>query len=777
MIPLKSRIKSNKAHYIVFCIVFFFGIATSLALYFEEEHRILSKRVVLGALFTEKLQDGLKQYAAEQASVVALIQTSEWDVSPGRFSRFVQSFNGSPGVNFYFAQYVPGHQKREFETRQYASMNDTGFRISPEGERHEYLPITLRFPDKITYGYDLLSAEYLNHDSISSARNSLGLTLSNPISIPSFDGEQSSKVNTFVLRTPIFLPVDIRSEQMADSVGFHGIVGAYFTVDSLLKTVGPSESRDLFYRMADIATKKSPVWFSDSADTKVWEKEHYNTQYILFAGREWRIDTSPTQSIMAQINWWVVMAPLFIFCLLALVLSLYTRKLSSTYYSALSLVKKRLEVDELTGLLSRYQIQKELNDQILLCEKEGKQLATLVLDLDHFKTINDAFGHELGDKLLTKVSKRLVSVLPEKAIVGHLGGDAFLVLLVLDDSQDQTPLDALAKDVIQKLSQSYFVDGLTLDIGCSIGVALYPEFGLDGVTLIKNADMAVYQAKTSGRATYHFYDGEMGRRFARNVRIETRLRQAISKENLELHFQPKVDLVTERCVGMEALLRWNDEELGSVSPAEFVPIAEQTGIIIPLGDWVFEQAFKHILEWQELGIIVPPIAVNCSAAQLKRVDFLPKLLALLDKYKIDPSLLEIEVTESILIEDAVGCAELLRQISRLGMKLAIDDFGTGYSSLSYLKDLPFHYVKIDQVFIRNIIEDTKHEALTHAIISMSHDLGLKVIAEGITNADQLQMLKAFGCDIGQGYLFSKALGANTMSRDPMIVALNEQGLE
>jgi EAL domain-containing protein (putative c-di-GMP-specific phosphodiesterase class I) len=225
---------------------------------------------------------------------------------------------------------------------------------------------------------------------------------------------------------------------------------------------------------------------------------------------------------------------------------------------------------------------------------------------------------------------------------------------------------------------------------------------------------------------------------------------------------------------MEALLRWEDAELGTVSPAEFIPIAEQTGIILALGEWVFEQAFRHIVEWQEQGISVPPIAVNCSAAQLKRVDFLPNLLALLDKYKIDPGLLEIEVTESILIEDAEGCAELLRQISRLGIKLAIDDFGTGYSSLSYLKDLPFDYIKIDQVFIRDITEDRNHAALTHAIIVLSHNLNLKVIAEGIANVDQLIMLQEFGCDIGQGYLFSKALGANSMGTDPMIVALNEK---
>ena len=450
-------------------------------------------------------------------------------------------------------------------------------------------------------------------------------------------------------------------------------------------------------------------------------------------------------------------------------------------HNAIQRVKMRAELeflalhDPLTQLPNRLLFSDRVEQAITRVHRnKTSSLAILFLDLDHFKTINDAFGHGVGDKLLVKVSERLTSVLPENAEVGYLGGDAFLVILVQSDHQEMPQLNTLSKDIIHKISQSYFVDGLTLDIGCSIGVALFPDFGLDAVTLIKNADMAVYQAKTAGRATYHFYDGEMGQRFARNVRIETRLRQGLLNEKLELHFQPKVDLMSERCVGMEALLRWEDEELGVVSPAEFVPIAERSGIILPLGDWVFEQAFRHIIEWQEQGITVPPIAINCSAAQLKRVDFLPKLMALLDKYKVDPSLLEIEVTESILIEDAESCAELLRQISRLGMKLAIDDFGTGYSSLSYLKNFPFHYVKIDQVFIRDIIEDDNNAALTKAIISLSHSLGLKVIAEGIDSNEQLALLREYGCDIGQGYLFSKALGARSMGSDPIMVALNEQ---
>lgn len=773
MISSKTQMTFNKVHYAVFCVVFLCGVVASFAFFLEERKHVNTNQKAMGANFTEKLNNALNQYKSELSPVVALIQSNKGEVSASHFSRFAQNLIKTPGIHLYFAQYLPAYKKYDYELQQQILLGVPNFSIFPKDDRKEYLPLALVYPDKIPYGYDILSSQYRDIESVYQARNAFTLVASKPSITPFISAGQNGSVDTIILSAPIYLPLDARSYKLTDNIGFHGIVGAYFTIDSLLSLISPTASQSLEYRIADISSE-DPIWFADSANNTLWEEGHYDTHYLSIANRKWRVDTRHILSVWKQIHWTLVITSFLAFNLLAFLLFFYTRKLSLTYYSALNAVNKRIEVDELTGLSSRYHIQHKLNELIGLCEKDNKQFATLILDLDHFKTINDAFGHELGDRLLAKVSQRLSAILPDDAVIGYLGGDAFLVLLVQNDNQDTPSLDIAAKELIEKISQSYFVEGLTLNIGCSIGVALYPEFGTDAVTLIKNADMAVYQAKTAGRATYHFYDGEMGSRFARNVRIETRLRKALQTNGLELHFQPKVDLITERCVGVEALLRWEDEELGTVSPAEFIPIAEQTGVILPLGDWVFEQAFRHIIEWQEQGITVPPIAINCSAAQLKRVDFLPNLLSLLDKYKIDPSLLEIEVTESILIEDAESCAELLRQISRLGMKLAIDDFGTGYSSLSYLKDLPFHYVKIDQVFIRDIVEDRKHAALTHAIISLGHNLNLKVIAEGITSIDQLIMLQEFGCDIGQGYLFSKALGANSMGSDPMIVALNEQ---
>ena len=500
---------------------------------------------------------------------------------------------------------------------------------------------------------------------------------------------------------------------------------------------------------------------------------HHLEQYKQWLNRLIFENVQADELSTLSVNWLFVLSPIFIMTPLGILLGILAHYLTLLQSSKLAAINENVEVDSLTGLMSRYKLQQVLAERLRQSKQDSQWLATMVLDLDHFKTINEAFGHQVGDKLLAKVAQRLTAVFPDQAEIGYFGGDAFLVVLPVPEYLPVSYLDDVAQQVIQQISQSYFVDDLTLTVGCSIGIATFPEFGRDPMTLIKNADMAVYEAKRSGRATYHYYNQTMGQRFVRNVQIETRLRKAIADDLLEMQFQPKVDIKTEQCIGMEALLRWHDEELGQVSPAEFVPIAEQSGIILPLGEWVFEQTLRHIVEWQKQGINVPPIAINCSAEQLKRSDFLPNIKSLLARYKVNPQLIEVEVTESILIEDAETCAQLLKEISQLGIQLAIDDFGTGYSSLSYLKDLPIDSVKIDQVFIRDITHDKNHQALTKAIINLGHDLGLKVIAEGISNDSQLAMLRDMQCDVGQGYLFSKALAAKSMGSDPMIQALSQ----
>ncbi|MEO9655362.1 bifunctional diguanylate cyclase/phosphodiesterase [Marinomonas sp.] len=768
MTSFTDHLKSNKAAIVAFCVVFLFAVATSLTLYEQERVRVLHQQASHNQMFAEKIKQVLTSYGANVSAMAALMQSYHNDVTAKEFADFSQHLKSSnnPGFNLLFARFVPASQLNAFESQQRKRSNNPNFHVHPMGERDEYLPLIYSYPQVSSYGYDLFQVALgtLAVDINNDKKMHFLYLPSSQVAVLQGVAPKSPYKEIFI-RQVVYGDVPSGSPQDRRIASLYGVAGAHLTIESLLEQSAFQERSNLHYRLADITnTARSPLWLQDSAESDVfWRDANFDRLNIEFAGRIFRLDSAFKLHTSHYMNWGLILLPFIGFLVLALVLADYLRRLSKIYLGALNSLNQHIKVDKLTGLNSRSQVQVALNEMIRQCRKDAHKVAVLLLDLDHFKTINDAFGHEVGDKLLIKVAQRLGVTLPDNTLLGRLGGDEFLAAFVIPTKQFESQLPAILQETIRQLSQSFFVENRTLNIGCSIGVALYPAYGLNAETLIKNADMAVSKAKAKGRATYHFYDGEIGKRLARNVLIETRLRKAIDENQLQLLFQPKVDLQTEICVGMEALLRWQDDELGSVSPAEFVPIAEQTGIILPLGRWVFEEAFRHMLAWQKQGISVPPVAINCSAEQLRRPDFLAQLLSLLDEYKIDPHLLEIEVTESILIEDAENCANLLRQVSRLGVKLAIDDFGTGYSSLSYLKDLPFHYVKIDQVFIHDLIEDCDHAALTRAIISLSHDLNLKVIAEGITNVEQLARLREYGCDIGQGFLFSKAIQGGDMS--------------
>ncbi|WP_181903015.1 bifunctional diguanylate cyclase/phosphodiesterase [Marinomonas pollencensis] len=779
-----TRPYAKNAYLIVFLMVFLCGVVTCLALYHEEKQHILADERIAGEQFVTQLKDALNSYGKEIVSLSVMLQAIDEPLTYQVFKRASEQYESTEknaSLRLFFSQYVPAYHRNDYLEQQRSLVGQSGFTITPAGERAEYLPLTFGYPFLSHPGFDTLSDEAVNLAGLKRLRTQKSLEMSPPLS-STVDGKVQS-LDKFALRYPVYLPLDNLNGRITDERGFYGVVGVVFDVSGLKAQLATQSERNFSYRLAEVThDPQHPVWFADSSQHDnihpnheiYWRPGTYHSQVVHFAGCNWRVDTRYSATLISMVNWGLILSAFIVFSVLAVLLSAYVRMLSNAYNQTLRLAKDQIEVDELTGLFSRYKIQRELDEAIEDCQQKNFKLATFFLDLDCFKTINDAFGHETGDKLLIKVAQRLKSVFPDEAIIGRLGGDEFLVLLALREHEKSIYLEGLCREVILQISQSYFIDGRTLNIGCSIGVALHPNYGLNAETLVKNADMAMYEAKTAGRGTYYFYDEEMGARLSRNVRIETRLRQALQEDVLQLYFQPKVDLKTQKCVGLEALLRWDDSELGRVSPAEFIPVAEQTGIILTLGEWVIERACKHIVEWREEGVQVPPVAVNCSAAQLKRPNFLSHILSLLDKYKVDPSMLEIEVTESMLIEDAESCAELLRQVSQLGMKLAIDDFGTGYSSLSYLKDLPFDYVKIDQVFIHDIMEDNDHDVLTRAIINLSHELNLKVIAEGITRPDQLERLKGYGCDVGQGYLFSEALGANSMASDPMIMALCEQ---
>ena len=744
----------KQAHLVVFFFVSLCALIVLFSLISEEDKRITSNQHQSKQLLQEMVVTALDTYDLEVSGLAAFFHASQF-VSGDEFDTFSQTLinrQRAPIYNSFYAQSVPRSNKREFIDNQIVGNTKT-FKILPEGQRNEYLPITYSFPDKRFLGFDTLKEDiFYLYSNTENWNNRQPLLVKPSANNPNMLIKQYRAPGYYVLSKNIFRDEADRSNNKSNWLG---VVAVSFDMTSMLQAISLKFDYDLLFRLSDITqleSAKDYFYLSHSEQTE-----------IMYAGRIWLLESASLKSNVALYDWGAILLPVISLLLLAVFLSIYIRSLNASFIGMIGQVNHQLEIDDLTNLYSRYCIHEKLDKAILNSNQKQGRLAVIFMDLDHFKTVNEAFGHEVGDKLLNKVAQRLTSVWPTGTVLGRLGGDEFLAFVELDDAMSNDDLKLLCHEVITQVSHSYLIDNRTLTIGCSIGVALYPNFGDDAMTLVKNADMAMYRAKALGRSTYHFYDGDIGARLARNVKIETRLRQAMLNNQLKLYFQPKINLDTLECVGLEALLRWNDDELGSVSPMEFIPIAEQSGIILPLGEWVIEQSCRQISEWQAQGLTVPPIAMNCSAAQLKRDDFFSVLLQYLNSYDISPEQVELEVTESMLIEDSERCSKLLQQVSRLGVKITIDDFGTGYSSLSYLKDLPFNCIKIDQVFIRDMIEDVNHAAITAAIIKMSQTLNLQVVAEGITNHKQLKMLRELGCSVGQGFLFGEAFHADHLA--------------
>lgn len=755
----------KQAHLVVFLFVSLCALIVLFSLLREDNNRIAANQGQAGLQLSESIVNTLNGYELEVAGLAALFHSSQF-VSAIEFDTFSQTLINHkriPVYNSFYAESVLDVQKQTFIANQ-TQRSNSAFRILPEGERELFLPITYAFPDKRFIGVDTLAQDDFFLYNTTQDWNTRQAKLVKPsASTPNFIVKPSQSSGLYVLSKNVYKDEADRSNNKSN---WMGVVAVSFDMTSMLQAISLKFDYDLLFRLSDITdSKESKDYFylSHSADIPQWSKREFDQTQIRYGGRVWLLESSYLDNSFALYDWGSILLPVISLLILAVFLSIYIRSLNMSFLDMMKRVNHQLEIDDLTNLYSRYFIHEKLDKAILKSKQKQGDLAVIFMDLDHFKTVNEAFGHEVGDKLLNKVAQRLTSVWPSDAVLGRLGGDEFLAFIELNGNMSHDDLKILCHEVITQVSHSYLIDNRTLTIGCSIGVALYPNFGDDAMTLVKNADMAMYKAKALGRSTYHFYDGDIGARLARNVKIETRLRQAMQNSQLRLYFQPKVNLDTLECVGLEALLRWNDEELGPVSPMEFIPIAEQSGIILPLGEWVIEQSCRQIAAWQAQGLTVPPIAMNCSAAQLKRDDFFSILLQNLNSYDISPDQVELEVTESMLIEDSERCSKLLQQVSRLGVKITIDDFGTGYSSLSYLKDLPFNCIKIDQVFIRDMIEDVNHAAITAAIIKMSQTLNLQVVAEGITSHKQLDKLRELGCNIGQGFLFGEAFHADHLA--------------
>lgn len=417
--------------------------------------------------------------------------------------------------------------------------------------------------------------------------------------------------------------------------------------------------------------------------------------------------------------------------------------------------------DLLTSLPNRLLFNHRLNHSIELARRHRKQLAVLFIDLDHFKNVNDTLGHDLGDELLKNVGEMFSGHLRKSDTLARVGGDEFILLL--DDVEAPRYAAAIAEKILGLLNRSIMVSGYEIFISASIGISFYPDDGEDVTTLVKNADTAMYCVKTQGRNSYQFYAPEMSDYARERVHLESLLRRSIEREELAVHYQPQVDLSTGRLTGAEALVRWNSPELGMVSPARFIPVAEEIGFISALGEWVLRTACAQMMQWEAAGFTLPTVAVNLSVKQLERGDIVATVSRVLEETGVPAARLEMEVTESAVMQND-RAQECLEQLRTLGVKLAMDDFGTGYSSLSYLQRLPIHKLKIDRSFITNVSGEPGREAIVRAVIALAGAMNLRTIAEGIETDAEAEFLRREGCQQAQGYLFGRPLPPDELLR-------------
>jgi diguanylate cyclase (GGDEF)-like protein len=493
--------------------------------------------------------------------------------------------------------------------------------------------------------------------------------------------------------------------------------------------------------------------------------------YTGMAAAKFAASTICTGDPLADNSWMAATLAIITFLILCGTLSLSVldaRMESKTALMASSLREANAELqhlvlhDTLTKLPNRLLLEDRVQQAVEECRRSGGHCAVLFVDLDRFKTLNDSLGHFAGDAVLRTVAERLRAAVREEDTVSRMGGDEFVILLRhVDRAQDAGDV---ARKIIEALSRPIVVDEHELRVGSSIGVSAFPEHGDSSARLIANADAAMYHVKKSGRSNVAFFAPEMSTFFPKRLAMENELRAALEKGQFVLHYQPKVDVASGAVVGMEALVRWNHPQKGMIWPSEFIPLAEETGLIVPLGKWVLYEACMQARRWHALGIADMAVAVNISGVQFQQRDLVDTVARVLAASGLDPRHLELEITESVVMQNASEAIVMLGELHRMGVSLSIDDFGTGYSSLNYLKRFPIDKLKIDQSFIRDISAGSDDAAIVQAIIAMAHSLRLRVVAEGVEHQSQLEFLRGLGNDEYQGYLFSKPLPARDVER-------------
>jgi len=416
--------------------------------------------------------------------------------------------------------------------------------------------------------------------------------------------------------------------------------------------------------------------------------------------------------------------------------------------------------DSLTGLPNRSLLRDRIEQAIAKARRDGNRVAVVFVDLDHFKLINDSLGHHVGDRLLLEVADRLMTCVRSHDTVARQGGDEFVLVLTEQHGEDESL--AIVSRLLDVISQPWVDEGQEYGLSCSVGISCYPKDGDDPDALLRCADAAMYQAKASGRSTYHVYTPELNQAISERLELENSLRHALERDEFRVYYQPRIDTASGRIIGAEALIRWDCPGKGLIPPDHFISIAEETGLIIPIGQWILQEACRQNRAWQQAGLPPISVSVNLSPIQFRHAGLVQSVAAALQRAELDPACLELELTESFVMHDAERINVAMQALKALGVDIAVDDFGTGYSSLSYLKRFPVDRLKVDKSFVRDINNDPDDAAIVRAIITLGHALGLKVVAEGVETRAHLEFLQQHGCDELQGYYFSRTVPATEM---------------
>jgi diguanylate cyclase (GGDEF)-like protein len=424
------------------------------------------------------------------------------------------------------------------------------------------------------------------------------------------------------------------------------------------------------------------------------------------------------------------------------------RRTNDELSSALAMIQKMATHDTLTSLPNRALFNETLVHAIGQAARHKRSLALFFMDLDRFKNINDTLGHGVGDRVLQEAARRLTGAVRSSDLVARLGGDEFVLLV--EEFRDTGDLADIAAKILASFQQTFVVDGRELALAASIGICTYPLDGEDAPTLLSNADIAMYRAKEQGRNRHCFYAAELNKLSQERLALEAALKHALARNEIEIFYQPKIDFTSGRVTGVEALIRWRHPTLGLLLPDKFIAIAEETGLIVPIGYWTLRRVCERARKWQEQGFVLP-VAVNLSAGQFHEPELVPRLAAILKATGVSPQTIELEITESMVMRDPDRAAAVMEALSEMGVRISIDDFGTGHSSLGYLKRFPIDRLKVDRSFVRDLPHNGDDVAITRAVIAMAHSLKMSVVAEGVEHQQQFDLLRAEGCDEFQGY--------------------------